>query len=82
MPLECNELAVGSVTGIFCPELRYLFHTEQIRQVTTNFSDNLILTEEKFSDIQVYSFSKEVDFEGSMILLLNGSEVWRVTAAH
>jgi hypothetical protein len=82
MPLECNKLAVGSVTGIFCPELRYLFHTEQISQVSLNFSDNLILTEEKFKDIKVYSFSSEAEYVGSMILLLNGSEVWRVTATH
>ena len=27
IPLECNNIEVGSIIAIFCPELRYLMHT-------------------------------------------------------
>ena len=80
MPEECDTLAMGSVLGVFCPGLEYLMHTQQVIDQTFVLSTNFLDTNEELRGATIYSLSHETDYDQDLILLLEGSEVWRVSA--
>ena len=82
MPAECDALAMGSVLGVFCPGLEYLMHTQEVIDQTFVLSTNFLDAHEELRGATVYSLSHETDYNQDLILLLNGSEVWRISATH
>ena len=42
IPKECNKIEVGSIIAMFCPDLRYLMHTQQVIDKTFEKAENYI----------------------------------------
>lgn len=84
IPRECSNLEVGSIIAMFCPDLRYLMHTQQVIDYSFEKTENFIETSpEQFADLSdppIYSVSKESQYAGDLILLKNRNEIHRLSA--
>ena len=87
LPAECNDMIVGSLTGIFCPgpEMSYLYHTQEIIDKSSlEDSTNFLDTYTGLKDISIHSLSKESLHSGDMIVVKrvtsNLASVSRLTA--
>ena len=74
---------MGSLIAIFCPDLRYLYHSSQAIDQTFVRARNFLDDNQEFAGVEIYTMSKETGYEGDLILVLNGArssqkEVWRV----
>ena len=89
IPKQCNKVEVGSIIALFCPELRYLMHTQQVIDQSFEKADNYMDENAElfadFSDPPVYSLSKESEHTDDMILVMSPSsgqaDIYRLSAA-
>ena len=82
LPTMCSNLEVGSVTAIFCPELRYLVDTEELLASSVSSTQNYLELEENEDLLRmtVHSMSQESSHRNAMIFIINRNEVWRIEA--
>ena len=78
----CSNLEVGSVTAIFCPDLRYLVDTEELLASSVSGTQNYLELEENEDLLQMtaHSMSQESSHRNAMIFIINRNEVWRIEA--
>jgi len=80
VPLTCTHLSVGTASAYSCPtEVSFVYNTnEMIRSGGPALAVNNI-TPDMISQFNLVTKSKESDqFEDSLIILLNRTQVWRV----
>ena len=73
---------------MFCPDLRYLMHTQQVIDQSFENAENYMDTNpeqfDNLSDPPVYSLSKESEHTSDLILVMNlgfgSSEIYRLSA--
>ena len=74
---------MGSVTGLFCPELQKLFNTQELLDNGMDNSMNQLQVNDLFEGAIINSPNREKDHEDSMILVLHKNQetqadFWRI----
>lgn len=80
LPSECDQLRFGTVAGVFCPDLRYLVNGQELLDTGLQWATNYLSSNQDLKNITVHSMSRESSYPGSLVLLLNENEVWRVSS--
>ena len=79
---EC-EIRMYSVTGLFCPELRNLYHTQELLDKGMENSRDEITFNPEFKGATITSENRETSHPHSMILVMQDgliAEFWRIEA--
>ena len=83
VPENCKELGVYSVTGLFCPELKHLYHTGELLNNGLDGAKDLLEERPLFIDAINHTRGRETAHPDTMILVLDSlidmeAQVWRI----
>ena len=57
LPSECNNFTVGSVLSIFCPDLRYILHMQEVIDRGFLLAHNFLDENEELKQASLHSLS-------------------------
>ena len=83
VPEDCTELGVYSVTGLFCPTLKHLYHTGELLDNGLDRAKDLLEERPLFLDAINDTRGRETAHPDTMILVLDSltdmeAQVWRI----